>query len=55
MYGTIEQIKLIADPKGRSRGYAFIVYEREKDMKGQSLFSFHFVTYFPHVYLPLAT
>ncbi|KAG8970546.1 hypothetical protein FRC03_006675 [Tulasnella sp. 419] len=32
-YGAIERIRLVRDQKGRSRGYAFIVYEREKDMK----------------------
>ncbi|KZO96738.1 hypothetical protein CALVIDRAFT_481195 [Calocera viscosa TUFC12733] len=33
-YGDIERIRLVRDPKGKSRGYAFIVYERERDMKG---------------------
>lgn len=33
-YGTIERVRVIRDKKGRSRGYAFIVYERERDMKG---------------------
>ncbi|KDQ15816.1 hypothetical protein BOTBODRAFT_74947, partial [Botryobasidium botryosum FD-172 SS1] len=33
MYGAIESLTLARDRKGRSRGYAFIVYEREKDMK----------------------
>ncbi|KAL5113553.1 hypothetical protein ACEQ8H_008562 [Pleosporales sp. CAS-2024a] len=40
-YGPIERIRIIEDvtappdapPKKRKRGYAFIVYEREKDMK----------------------
>ncbi|KAG9005086.1 hypothetical protein FRB95_003724 [Tulasnella sp. JGI-2019a] len=32
-YGQIERLRIVRDPKGRSRGYAFIVYEREKDMK----------------------
>lgn len=34
MYGTIERVRIVKDKKGRSRGYAFIVYERERDMKG---------------------
>ncbi|KAF8501443.1 hypothetical protein F5888DRAFT_1672296 [Russula emetica] len=34
MYGTIERVRMVKDKKGRSRGYAFIVYERERDMKG---------------------
>ena len=34
MYGAIEYLTIVKDKKGRSRGYAFIVYEREKDMKG---------------------
>ncbi|KAG8933201.1 hypothetical protein FRC01_010547 [Tulasnella sp. 417] len=32
-YGTIEMVRIVKDTKGRSRGYAFIVYDREKDMK----------------------
>jgi RNA recognition motif-containing protein len=34
MYGTIERVRIVKDEKGRGRGYAFIVYERERDMKG---------------------
>jgi U1 small nuclear ribonucleoprotein len=34
MYGQIERLRIIRDKKGKSRGYAFILYEREKDMKG---------------------
>ncbi|KAJ9475340.1 U1 small nuclear ribonucleoprotein 70 kDa-like protein [Pseudozyma hubeiensis] len=33
MYGPIEAIKLVRDKEGKSRGYAFIAYERERDMK----------------------
>lgn len=32
-YGAIEMVRIVKDKKGRSRGYAFIVYDREKDMK----------------------
>ncbi|EGO25088.1 U1 snRNP 70K protein [Serpula lacrymans var. lacrymans S7.9] len=32
-FGTIERVRIVRDSKGRSRGYAFIVYERERDMK----------------------
>ncbi|KAK0193604.1 hypothetical protein F5146DRAFT_1134340 [Armillaria mellea] len=32
-YGTIERVRIVRDKKGRSRGYAFVVYERERDMK----------------------
>jgi RNA recognition motif-containing protein len=39
-YGTIERVRIVRDRKGRSRGYAFVVYERERDMKGLSFFSF---------------
>ncbi|KAJ6494637.1 hypothetical protein C8R47DRAFT_1265783 [Mycena vitilis] len=39
-YGTIERVRIVRDKKGRSRGYAFVVYERERDMKGLSLFPF---------------
>ncbi|KAH9999219.1 hypothetical protein BJV74DRAFT_767311 [Russula compacta] len=34
IYGTIERVRIVKDKKGRGRGYAFIVYERERDMKG---------------------
>lgn len=34
LYGPIERLRLVVDPAtGKSRGYAFIVYERERDMK----------------------
>lgn len=33
-YGKIERIRVVRDEKGRSKGYAFVVYERERDMKG---------------------
>ncbi|KAF8920135.1 hypothetical protein CPB85DRAFT_1509404 [Mucidula mucida] len=32
-YGTIERVRIVRDKKNRSRGYAFVVYERERDMK----------------------
>ncbi|CUA70876.1 U1 small nuclear ribonucleoprotein 70 kDa [Rhizoctonia solani] len=32
-YGRIERIRLVRNKRGLSRGYAFIVYDREKDMK----------------------
>ncbi|KZP27309.1 RNA-binding domain-containing protein [Athelia psychrophila] len=32
-YGTIERVRIVRDKKGRGRGYAFVVYERERDMK----------------------
>ena len=34
MFGTITNIKLIKNKNGNSRGYAFIVFDRERDMKG---------------------
>ncbi|KAF8602840.1 RNA-binding domain-containing protein [Ceratobasidium sp. AG-I] len=33
VYGRIERIRLVKNKRDHSRGYAFIVYEREKDMK----------------------
>ncbi|WRT66221.1 uncharacterized protein IL334_003174 [Kwoniella shivajii] len=33
MYGAIEKIRIVKDRKGKSKSYAFIVYERERDMK----------------------
>lgn len=38
-YGTIERVRIVRDKKGRNRGYAFIVYERERDMKGLLILS----------------
>jgi hypothetical protein len=35
MYGKIERIRIVKDKKGKSKSYAFIVYERERDMKGK--------------------
>ncbi|KAH8117740.1 hypothetical protein DFH11DRAFT_1570313 [Phellopilus nigrolimitatus] len=35
-FGTIERVRIVRDKRGRSRGYAFIVYERERDMKGKT-------------------
>ncbi|GCB19172.1 U1 small nuclear ribonucleoprotein 70 kDa homolog [Aspergillus awamori] len=49
-FGPIERIRIVKDtvtPKGSKkphRGYAFIVYEREKDMKGIATDLFSFVT-----------
>jgi U1 small nuclear ribonucleoprotein 70kDa len=34
VYGVIERIRIVKDKKGKSLSYAFIVYERERDMKG---------------------
>ncbi|KAF8274815.1 hypothetical protein EI94DRAFT_1561334 [Lactarius quietus] len=39
IYGTIERVRMVKDKKGRGRGYAFVVYERERDMKGYSDFA----------------
>ena len=33
-FGSIERVRIVRDKNGRSRGYAFIVFERERDMKG---------------------
>ncbi|KAF9954689.1 hypothetical protein BGZ65_003867, partial [Modicella reniformis] len=33
MYGQIENIKVVKDLESKARGYAFIEFEREKDMK----------------------
>lgn len=35
-FGSIERVRIVRDKKGRSRGYAFIVFERERDMKGKA-------------------
>ena len=45
-FGPIERIRIVKDEtqpqKGKKahRGYAFIVYEREKDMRGNTFFDF---------------
>ncbi|KAL8279854.1 hypothetical protein RQP46_007704 [Phenoliferia psychrophenolica] len=33
MYGPLERIRVVRNKDGKSRGYAFLIYEREKDMK----------------------
>ncbi|BGP20702.1 hypothetical protein JCM10213_001051 [Rhodosporidiobolus nylandii] len=33
IYGPLERVRLVEDKTGKSRGYAFLVYERERDMK----------------------
>lgn len=35
MYGPISRIRVVTDKKGKSRGYAFVVYEKERDMRGE--------------------
>ncbi|KAI9428742.1 U1 small nuclear ribonucleoprotein of 70kDa MW N terminal-domain-containing protein [Lactarius indigo] len=44
IYGTIERVRIVKDKKGRGRGYAFVVYERERDMKGYSDLAVFLVT-----------
>ncbi|UZJ51461.1 hypothetical protein CBS101457_000781 [Exobasidium rhododendri] len=33
MYGPIARIRVVTDKNGKSKGYAFIVYEKERDMR----------------------
>lgn len=35
VYGPIERLRLVRSAEGKSKGYAFIVYEREKDMRSE--------------------
>ena len=38
MYGPIERVRIVRHKDtGKSRGYAFIIFERERDMKGTFL------------------
>lgn len=37
MYGPIQRIRLVRDRQGKSRGYAFVVFEQERDMRGESI------------------
>jgi U1 small nuclear ribonucleoprotein len=32
-YGTVKSVRLVEDPEGKSRGYGFVEYEKEADMK----------------------
>ncbi|KAG6374289.1 hypothetical protein JVT61DRAFT_4311 [Boletus reticuloceps] len=50
-FGTIERVRIVRDKKNRGRGYAFIVYERERDMKGTLL---HIVVRNIYAHAPLA-
>ena len=42
MYGPIKNMKFITDLEGRPRGYAFIEFENEKDMKCVFIFDITF-------------
>jgi len=33
LYGPIKKVRVIADKEGKSRGYGFVEYEKERDMK----------------------
>ena len=33
MYGAIKKVRIINDQNGKSRGYAFIEFERERDLR----------------------
>lgn len=35
VYGPIERIRVVRDKEGKSRGYAFLVYEKERDMRSE--------------------
>ncbi|EGZ26050.1 hypothetical protein PHYSODRAFT_285141 [Phytophthora sojae] len=32
-YGPVKSVRLVEDPEGKSRGYGFVEYEKEEDMK----------------------
>lgn len=32
-YGSVKSVRLVEDPEGKSRGYGFVEYEKEEDMK----------------------
>lgn len=38
IYGPLERIRLVRNKDGKSRGYAFLIYDRERDMKGECRF-----------------
>ncbi|OSC99942.1 hypothetical protein PYCCODRAFT_1372236 [Trametes coccinea BRFM310] len=44
-FGNIERVRVVRDKNGRSRGYAFIVFERERDMKGNTTAVFPTLTH----------
>ncbi|MCO5613998.1 hypothetical protein L7F22_068278 [Adiantum nelumboides] len=33
MYGPIQRVRIVRDKEGKSKGYAFVVYEQERDMR----------------------
>jgi hypothetical protein len=37
MYGPIARIRVVTDKNGKSKGYAFIVYEKERDMRCEGI------------------
>ncbi|TFK28206.1 hypothetical protein FA15DRAFT_584829 [Coprinopsis marcescibilis] len=38
VFGAIERVRIVRDKNKRSCGYAFVVFERERDMKGNFFF-----------------
>lgn len=49
MYGPIEKLLIVKNKlTGKSRGYAFILFEREKDMKGKFLLLLTFSYFLLH-------
>ncbi|KAF8520269.1 hypothetical protein BU17DRAFT_47004 [Hysterangium stoloniferum] len=44
-FGALERVRVVRDKKNRSRGYAFLVYERERDMKGMFILSIQHINY----------
>jgi hypothetical protein len=36
LYGPIRQVRVVQDQAGKSRGYGFVEFERERDMKSMS-------------------
>lgn len=45
VYGALERVRVVQNKDGKSRGYAFLVFDREKDMKGTFLSSFFLLEY----------
>lgn len=40
MYGPLDRVRIVLDKEGKSRGYGFLVFSRERDMKGTLPLSF---------------
>jgi len=50
-YGTVKSIKMVKDKAGKPRGYCFIEYEKERDMRSKQLLVWPLTRRFSDFYL----